>query len=126
MKDNLVDSCGWLEYFADGKNSSFFAPIIENTKKLIVPSICLFEVFKIVYQQRGEDAAFQAIALMHQGKIVNFDDRAALYAARLSIKHSLPLADSIILAISYIYNSQIWTQDKDFEKIEGVKYILKK
>lgn len=36
---NLVDSSGWLEYFADGPNAEFFAPPIEDAANLIVPSI---------------------------------------------------------------------------------------
>lgn len=61
---NVVDSCGWLEYFADGQNADFFAPIIENTALLIVPAISLFEVFKRVLQQRGENEALRAVALL--------------------------------------------------------------
>lgn len=68
---NLVDSCGWLEYFADGPNSDFFAPAIENVDDLIVPTICILEVFKRVLQQRDEDSALKAVALMEQGKVVD-------------------------------------------------------
>ena len=49
---NVVDSSGWLEYFADGPNASFFAPAIEATDALVVPSISVYEVFKRVLQQR--------------------------------------------------------------------------
>jgi hypothetical protein len=41
---NLVDSSGWLEYFADGKNSDFFAPVIEDPDNLIVSTINIYEV----------------------------------------------------------------------------------
>jgi len=54
---NLVDSSGWLEYFADGRNARFFAPALEDTENLIVSTINIYEVFKRVLQQRGEDAA---------------------------------------------------------------------
>ncbi|GAN33169.1 MAG: type II toxin-antitoxin system VapC family toxin [Candidatus Brocadia sp. AMX2] len=104
---NLVDSCGWLEYFADGPNADFFTPPIEDTKNLIVPTICIYEVFKRVYQQRGEGAALQAIALMHQGKIISLDDTSALHAAKCSIDHNLPMADSTILAISRLKKATI-------------------
>ena len=93
---NLVDSCGWLEYFADGPNADFFTPAIEDTKNLIVPTICIFEVFKRIYQQRGEDAALQAAALMQQGQVVAIDDIFAPSAAKCSIDYNLPMADSII------------------------------
>jgi toxin FitB len=45
---NVVDSSGWLEFFADGPNADFFAPPIENVPELVVPSISLYEVFKRV------------------------------------------------------------------------------
>jgi len=120
---NLVDSCGWLEYFADGPNADFFTPAIEDTKNLIVPAICIFEVFKRVYQQRGEDAALQAAALMQQGQVVAIDDIFALSAAKCSIDYNLPMADSIILAIARLRKATIWTQDIDFKSIEGIKYV---
>lgn len=122
---NLVDSCGWLEYFADGPNADFFAPAIEETKNLIVPTICIFEVFKRIYQQRGEDAALQGAALMQQGEVVAIDDISALSAAKCSIDYNLPMADSIILAIARLRKATIWTQDIDFKSIEGIKYIEK-
>ena len=50
---NVVDSSGWLEYFADGENAGFFAPAIEKIDELIVPTVSLFEVFKKMRQQRG-------------------------------------------------------------------------
>lgn len=82
---NVVDSCGWLEYFADGQNADFFAPIIENTASLIVPAISLFEVFKRVLQQRDENEALRAVALMQQGRVVALNDALALSAAKLSL-----------------------------------------
>jgi len=60
---NVVDSSAWLEYFADGPNADFFSSAIENTEDLIIPVITLYEVFKRVLQQRGENAAMQAVAL---------------------------------------------------------------
>lgn len=120
---NIVDSCGWLEYFADGPNADFFTPLIEDTENLIVPAICIFEVFKRVYQQRGEDAALQAVALMHQGRIVKVDDTCALNAAKCSIDYKIPMADSIILAMARLNKARIWTQDSDFKGIDEVEYI---
>ena len=79
---NLVDSCGWLEYFADGPNADFFAKPLDDIDNVIVPSICILEVFKKVIQQRGEDSALQAVALMQQGKVIDLNTSIALSAAR--------------------------------------------
>ena len=122
---NVVDSSGWLEYFADGPGAGFFAPAIEATDQLLVPVICIAEVFKRVLQQRGEDAALQAVALMRQGTIVPVDFSMALNAAKIGHELKLPLADSLILAAARAYDATLYTQDADFEGIDGVKFFKK-
>lgn len=123
---NLVDSCGWLEYFAEAKNAAFFAPAIEDPDSLVVPTICLYEVFKRVALQRGEHDALRAVAVMHQSTVVALDDALALKAAAISIRQQLPMADSIILATAHSRNAVIWTQDSHFEGLAGVQYISKR
>jgi len=123
---NLVDSSGWLEYFADAPNADFFAVPIEDVNNLIVPTLCISEVFKRVYQQRGENSALQAVALMNQGQMIDLDVSIALNAAKLGLDFKLPLADSIILATARAKNAVIWTQDSDFKGMENVKYIPSK
>ena len=122
---NVVDSSGWLEYFADEANADFFAPAIENTADLVVPSISVYEVFKRIHQQRGEDAALRAIAVMLQGRMVNLDAAFALNAAKISINLKLPMADSIMLATARAYEAMLWTQDVHFKDIADVQYIEK-
>jgi predicted nucleic acid-binding protein len=121
-----VDSCGWLEYFADGPNASFYAPSIEAVDRLVVPTTCILEVFKNVFRQRGENAALQAVAAMEQGSVVDLDASIALAAARLGVEFGLPLADSVILATGRACKALIWTQDADFKKIDGVRYAKKR
>ena len=126
---NVVDSSGWLEYFADGVNADFFAPAIEDLEHLLVPSITLAEVFRRVLQQRGEGEALQAIALMQQGEVVDLDSTLAVSAGKLGRELGrelgLPLADSIILATAHQHGAVVWTQDADFEGLEDVRYAPK-
>ena len=89
------------------------------------PTICLLEVFKRVLPQRGEDAALQAAAAMHQGLVVPLDASLALHAARISSDLKLPLADSVILATARTYFGVIWTQDAHFKGLEGIRYLEK-
>ena len=119
---NVVDSSAWLEYFANGPNAEFFSAAIEKTAELIVPSLTLYEVFKRVLQQRDEDSALQAVAVMQQGTVVDLDAPLALVSARLSIEHRLPMADSVILATARSHDAILWTQDADFKGIPGVEY----
>jgi len=119
---NVVDSSGWLEYFADAPNADFFAPAIEETDTLIVPAISLYEVFKRVLMQRDEDDALKATAHMQQGRVVPLDASLAIQAAKLSLHHKIPMADSIILATARQFDATLWTQDADFKTIDGVQY----
>ena len=119
---NVVDSSAWLEYFANGPNAEFFAPAIEKTTELLIPSLTLYEVFKRIQQQRDEGSALQAIAVMQQGTVIDLDAPLALAAARLSTEHRLPMADSVILATARSHSAVLWTQDADFKGIPGVEY----
>ena len=121
----IVDSSGWLEFFADGPNASVFAVPLAETSQLLVPVITLYEVFKVVMRQRSEHDALQAIALMRQGTVIDVNETIALESARLSLKYKTPMADSMILATAIQYNAELWTQDVDFINIPGVKYIPK-
>lgn len=123
---NVVDSSGWLEYFADAPNADFFASAIENTKELIVPSISIYEVFKRVLQQRDEEAALQVVALMAQGRVVELDQTLALSAAKISHDLKIPMADSIILATARAHKAILWTQDIDLASVGNVQYVAKK
>jgi predicted nucleic acid-binding protein len=122
---NVVDSCGWLEFFANGSNAGFFAPILEATESLIVPSLSVFEVCKRVALLRGENAARQAADFMGRGEIVGLNGETALAAALYSAKHQLPMADSIILLTALEYQCTLWTQDIDLKGHKGVKYKAK-
>ena len=122
---NIVDSSGWLEYLADGPKASSFEKPLQDLENLIVPTICLFEVFKVVLRERSESDALQAIALMKQGKVVDLTAEIALEGAKISHDHKIPMADSIVLATALNWDGTVWTQDSDFEKFSGVKYFPK-
>jgi predicted nucleic acid-binding protein len=123
---NVVDSSGWLEYFADGNNADFFAPAITDEPNLVVPTICMFEVFKRLSLQRGKESALQAMGMLYRGQIAALSDEIALQAALISLDYKLPMADSMILATAQVYKATLWTQDVDFRSLPGVEYIEKK
>jgi predicted nucleic acid-binding protein len=123
---NVVDSSAWLEYFAGGPNAGFFAAAIEDRKRLIVPSICLYEVFKSLLRQSGKKEALEKTTAMRQGLVVDLSGQLSLRAAAISLKHRLPMADSIILATARIHGAKIWTQDADFEGLPGVAFRRRK
>lgn len=122
---NVVDSCGWLEYFADGPNAGFFAPAIESLHDLVVPSLSIYEVYKQVFRQRGETSALRAVAVMLQGEVVDLDAALAISAAEVSLEFGIPMADSVMLATADSVGATLWTQDADFEHVERARFIRK-
>ncbi len=123
---NVVDSCGWLEYFSDGSNADIFAEPIMELSSLIVPTLCLYEVFKVALRERGEDSALQVVAIMKQGQTVDLNSNLAIQAAKFSFDLKIPMADAIILTTARAYQATVWTQDDDFAGISGVKYFCKR
>ena len=120
---NLVDSSGWLEYLSDGKNADSFSTPLNDIENVIVPTICIYEVFKVVIREKGENEALQAVALMKQGNIVDLSFEISIQAAKFSIDNKIPMADSIIYTTGQKYNAIIWTQDDDFKNLPSVKYF---
>lgn len=106
---NVVDSSAWLEYFADGPNASFFAPAVQDLGNLVVPSICVVEVFRRMMQQLGLDAALRAAAAMQEGTVISLDLGLAVDAGKIGVERNT-----------------LWTQDGDFEGLEDVRYRARK
>jgi predicted nucleic acid-binding protein len=123
---NIVDSSGWLEYFSDGPNAELFLTPLQEPSSLIVPTITIYEVFKVVLRETSENEALQSIAAMQKGSVIDLTAGMAMNASKLSLQHNLPMADSIILATAKTYKSIIWTQDSDFENFPSVKFFPKK
>jgi len=123
---NVVDSSGWIEYFVNGPNAQCFLPPLKDTVSLVVPVVAIYEVFKVVLRERGETQALQAAAAMQKATVSDLTTTVALAASKLSLQHTLPMADSIILATAQLHNATVWTQDADFKGIAGVKYFPKK
>jgi predicted nucleic acid-binding protein len=122
---NLVDSSGWLEYFFDHPNASFFRSAIEDLDDLIVPTIVLFEVYRTLLRELGEAVANQCVATMNLGNVVNLDHELALSAAATAHEEKLAMADAIILATSRFLDATLWTQDADLGSFAGVKFKAK-
>jgi len=123
---NIVDSSGWLAYFADEPNAKHFLPPLNDTTSLVVPTVTIYEVFKVVLRESSENEAFHAAVAMRKGTVVDLTASLSIAASKLSLEHKLPMADSIVLATAKEFDATIWTQDSDFKTLDGVKYFPKK
>ena len=123
---NIVDSSGWLAYFADEPNSKHFLIPLNDTASLVVPTVTIYEVFKVVLRESSENQALHAVVAMQKGTVVDLTTPLAIAASKLTLEHHLPMADSIILATAKAFDATLWTQDADFKNINGVKYFPRK
>lgn len=122
---NIVDSSGWLEYFAGGPHSENFSLPLKDPSSLVVPVITIYEVFKVVLREAGENEALQSITAMQKGKIIDLTPNLSMSAAKVSMQYNLPMADSIIFATAKMHQCDIWTQDAHFKNLPRVKYFSK-
>jgi predicted nucleic acid-binding protein len=123
---NIVDSSGWLAYFADEPNAKYFLTPLNDSASLVVPTVTIYEVFKVILRESGENEALQAIVAMRKGTVVDLTASLAIAASKLSLEYNLPMADSIILATAKEFSAILWTEDTDFKNIKNVKYFPKK
>ena len=121
----LVDSCGWLEWFADGGLAEAYRKYLRRPEELLVPSIVLHEVYKKLKREVGEEKALLAAGHMKRAEVIDLDELLALKAADLAITHHLAMADSIVYATGRYHDSEIITSDADLKDLPGVRFIPK-
>lgn len=122
---NVVDSCGWLAYWAGEETADFFTPVLLDTPRLIVPAVTVFEVCKRVLITRGAEAAEFALRAMQQAKIVHLDAQQMLAAAATAVQYKLAMADAWVWQTAYIHGAQIYTQDAGLKEMRSVSYVNK-
>lgn len=123
---NIVDTSGWIAFLNGEGNAAVFAEPLQDTERLLVPTICIYEMFKFTKIKKGKAEAIKIAAHMKQGRILELNEKIAMEAALISIDYKMAMADSLIYASARIADALIWTQDKDFKGLPSVKYYPKK
>lgn len=121
----IVDSCGWLEWFTDGKLADHYKEHLADSDNILIPAIIIYEVYKVLKREVSEEKALLAVGFMKKSKVIPFDDNLALTAADLALHEKLAMADAIIVASAQAYNCSIITSDIDLKDQANVQYIPK-
>ena len=119
----IVDSCGWIEYLADSSLATQYEKYLQKPEEIITPSIVVYEVYKKVKKEKGEELALSIVAQMEKTKLVPLDEEIALLAADLSLTHSLPLADAIVYATAQRENVEVVSSDSHFKELDNVIFL---
>lgn len=121
----IVDSCGWLEWFTDGKLADQYKEYLADQDNILLPAIILYEVYKILKREVGEEKALLAVGYMKNSTVIPLDDTLALVAADIALREKLAMADAIIVAVSRGHNCKIISSDADLKAQSNVVYIPK-
>lgn len=119
----LVDSSGWVHFFAGGPLADRYAPHLIRPAELITPTIVIYEVYKRLKRELGEERALLASGKMTATEVVSLTEPIAFLAADLSLAHGLAMADAIIYATARHQNARLITSDTDLKDLPGVMYV---
>lgn len=118
----LVDSSGWIQYFTAGQLADKYASYIKNIRAIRTPTIVLYEVYKMIKREKGEETALLIAGQINRTKVIPLSDSIALSAADISLQYRLAMADAIVYATAQEENSKLITSDADLKGLPGVVY----
>ena len=121
----LVDTCGWIEWLADGPLAEKFHPFLEEADGLIVPTVIQYELYKWMARNRGEEMALKVIARTQQSRVIDLDSSTALLAADVSQEHGFSFADAVIYAGARKHGVELVTSGAHFEGLPNVTFFRK-
>lgn len=119
----LVDSSGWIEYFAGGPLAERYAAYLTPTTQLVTPTIVLYKVYKEIKRERGEETAIVFAGRLSATQVVLLTEPIALLAADVSLRHGLAMADAIVYATAQDQGAKVVTSDADLKDLPGVVYV---
>ncbi len=122
----IVDSCGWLEWFTNGELADKYRKYLVDNDNILMPTIVLYEVYKILKREVGEEKALISAAYMKNSPIVPIDEVLALTAADIALQDRLAMADAIIVATARANKCKIITSDSDLKHQPEVTFIPKR
>jgi predicted nucleic acid-binding protein len=119
----VVDSCGWIEYLTDSSLAPQYEKYLQKPEEVITPSLVMYEVYKKVKKEKGEELALSVVAQMEKTKVVTLDEEIALLAGDLSISHLLPLADAVVYGTAMREKAKVVTSDSHFKDLDDVVFL---
>jgi predicted nucleic acid-binding protein len=120
----VLDSSGWIELLAGTSRAPVFEPAL-HVDRLVVPAIVRYEVGRYTFLHQGASGRELALTALSKFEQVPVDELLADAASELAHIHKLAMADALVYATARTLDTELWTQDKHFEHLPGVKFFLK-
>ena len=119
----LVDSSGWIEYFSGGPLAERYGSYLGRPAELITPTIVVYEVYKKIKRERGEELALRVTASLTATEVIPLTESIALLAADVSLQYGLAMADAIIYATARDQEARVLTSNADLKDLPEVVYL---
>jgi predicted nucleic acid-binding protein len=121
----VVDTSAWIEWLIKSPTGVVVAAELPTNADWLTPTVVQLELAKWVRRERGDDKADQAIAFSVTCVVVPLDTSIAVAAAKISVEHKLPLADSIVYATARAHDADLLTCDAHFKDLPNVILVEK-
>jgi len=118
-----MDSSGWIEFFTGGPLAERYAVYFAPRYDRITPTIVMYEVYKKIKREKGEETALLFSGQLSASPIIQLTESIAYLAADMSLRHGLAMADAIVYATARDQDAQVITGDADLKDLPGVIYI---
>jgi toxin FitB len=121
----IIDSPGWLEYLSSGPKAVDFATYIEIPENVLLPTIVLYEVYRVLVHEQCHELAegFLSQMFMSSERLVNIDVDLAQRAALLSIEKQMCMATAMVYAAALKHRATLVTSDSRLESLDSVTLI---
>jgi predicted nucleic acid-binding protein len=119
----LLDSSAWIEYLTGGPLADRYTSYLTHRHSIVTPTIVLYEVYKKIKRDRGEETALALLAQLQVTEVVPLTESIAYLAADVSLRHGLAMADAIVYATAQDHQVEVITGDADLRELPGVVYV---
>lgn len=119
----LVDSSGWVQFFAGGPLADRYARHLTRPAELIPPTVVIYEVYTRLKRELGEERALVASGKTSATEVIPLTEPIAFLAADLSLAHGLAMADASIYETARYQDAQLITSDANLKELPGVLYL---
>ncbi|MBI4360807.1 type II toxin-antitoxin system VapC family toxin [Candidatus Micrarchaeota archaeon] len=123
---HLLDSSVWIDYFTGAPWTRQVASIVQSSEPIFLSVVNLVEIYsKYLLRSESEAEKIKRI-LLSRCRIIEVNQDIALQASALKAKHTMAIADAMILATARSQGVSLLTYDSDFQGLKGVRVLKRR
>ena len=120
----VYDTRFFIEFFysKDGRVLKKLSETLMHTKKRIISTVTIYEVYRIILKREGREVAKHRIEIINRDfQVESLTSLIAMRAAEINHNTGNPMADCVIAATALMENAPVITDDPHFKEINKLK-----